>query len=176
MKLEPLILLIIIVIVTAIVLLYLSRSTKRLRRMKIEMDKDWSDIEFLLKQRQDELPRLVQTCRSYMPDEEKSLQCVRAARAGYTHAVTLPEKAQAARAINTAIESLLATAKRYPSLQKNTAFGHIQARVCEIEERIAERREIYNDDVKQFNGRLTTFPSSIPARIAKLKPRPLFIP
>ncbi len=168
--------LIIAVVVIAAFLLYLSRTAKRLRQIKIEMDKDWSDIELLLKERQDELPRLIQTCRSYMVNDEKTLELVRATRAQSTGAVTLPEKAQAAAAMNEAIERLLAVASRYPDLQKNSAFGQIQARVCEIEERIAERRDLYNSDVCRFNARLKAFPSSIPARIAKIQPRPPFIP
>jgi LemA protein len=168
-------LIIVIVAIIGLVFLYYFRTQKRMRRMKIEMDKSWSDIELLLKQRQDELPRLIQTCRSYMSEGERSLESVRTARASLARAASLSEKARATTAIHEAVASLLAAAQRYPGLQRDNAFSQIQARIGEIEERIAERQELYNDDVSRFNASLAAFPGRIPARIANLQPRPLFL-
>jgi LemA protein len=165
---------VIIAVIVMIVVIYFLRSSKKLKRMKNELDKDWSDIEFLFKQRQDELPRLVQTSRSYMPEEKKVLDSVAAARALYQRATTREQKAIANAVIGEKLQDLLTAAGKHPGLQNDNSFGQVQARISEIEERITERCDLYNQDVNRFNRSVSRFPTSISARLASLKPRQLY--
>lgn len=171
---EHVIPIIVIAVIVVLVLIYVMRTMKSLKRMKNELDRGWSDIEFLFKQENDELPRLLQVSRSYMPEEKRALESVSAARAVYQRAATAEQKAAANAAIGEALKALFAAASKHPDLQKNNTFAQLQTRISEIEERIAERCDLYDGDVSRFNARILHFPRSIPARLAGLKPRPLY--
>lgn len=176
MQTESIIIIAVVCAIIILVSLYLARSGKKLRRMKNELDKDWSDIEFLFKQRQDELPRLIQTSRSYMPEEKHVLDSISKARTGYQRAVTGEQKAEANAAISEKLKGLFAAAAKHSDLQNDNTFGQVQMRIFELEERITERRDLYRDDVSRFNARLARFPASLSARIAGLKPRLVYEP
>jgi len=165
---------IVIVAIILLILIYFSRSTKALRRLKNELDKDWSDIEFLFKQRQDEVPRLIQTSRSYMPGEKPVLDSVSAARALYQRATTADQKAAANTAIGETLTELFEVAGKHSDLRKNNSFVQLQTRIEELDERISERCDLYRDGVTRFNTRIAHFPGSIVARFAGLDPRPLY--
>jgi LemA protein len=164
---------VVIAVIIIVVLLYLSRSSKNLRLLKNELDRDWSDIEFLFKQRQDELPRLIQTSRSYMPGEKRTLDSVSAARALYQRATTAEQKAAANAVIGEALKDLFAVAGKHSDLQNDNTFAQLQTRIEEIDERISERCDLYSDGVNRFNIRLGRFPGSVVARFAGIEPRPL---
>jgi LemA protein len=152
-----------------VIFLYISHSTKSLRRFKNELDKDWSDLEFLFKQRQDELPRLIQTSRSYMPGEKRILDSVSAARTVYQRATTGEQKAAANAVISQTLTDLFAAARKHADLQNNNTFVQLQTRIEEIDERISERCDLYNESVDRFNARVTRFPG----RLAGLQLRAL---
>ena len=46
----------------------------------------WANIDVLLKQRHDELPKLVETCKRYMQFEQETLEKVMRARASVSQA------------------------------------------------------------------------------------------
>ncbi|MEJ5210393.1 MAG: LemA family protein, partial [Burkholderiales bacterium] len=50
-------------------------------QLKHNVAKAWANIDVLLKQRHDELPKLVETCRQYMKYEQETLERVMQARA-----------------------------------------------------------------------------------------------
>jgi LemA protein len=157
-----------------LLVIYFRRSTRRLRRMKNDLDKAWSDIEALFKQESDDLPRLIQTSRSYMPEEKPVLDSVSAARAAYQRAATSEQKAAANAAIRESLKHLFAAAEKHRDLQRNSTFAQLQTRISEIEERISDRCDLYDDEVNRFNARITHFPGNIPARFAGLRLRPLY--
>lgn len=58
-----------------------------LASLKHSVSKAWSNIDVLLKQRQDELPKLVETCKQYMKHEQQTLEKVMQARSGVSSAL-----------------------------------------------------------------------------------------
>jgi LemA protein len=64
-------------------------------------------------------------------------------------------------------------AENYPELKADAGFRHLQARISELEEAIADRRELYNESVNLNNIRIQTFPDLIVARLFEFKPAPL---
>ncbi|MDH3370900.1 MAG: LemA family protein, partial [Gammaproteobacteria bacterium] len=50
-------------------------------RLKNNVAQSWSNIDVLMKQRHDELPKLVQACKEYMKHERGVLEAVTEARA-----------------------------------------------------------------------------------------------
>jgi LemA protein len=68
---------------------------------------------------------------------------------------------------------LFALAESYPELKADNGFRHLQTRITELEEAIADRRELYNESVNLNNIRVQTFPDLIVARMFEFKPAQL---
>jgi len=154
--------------------LYLRRSYTSLLRLKNDLEKSFSSIDVLLKQRHDELPKLIQTCRPYMQREQKPLQDVTEARAAYARAGTPVEKAQADHMLTRALDGLFILAQKYPDLKTNANFVQLQKRIGRLEESIAAQGTAHNENVTAFNTRLARVPEFLVARFMRLDPRPLF--
>ena len=143
-------------------------------RTKNSIEKSFADIDRLLKQRHDELPKLLETCRAYLSDEPKMLQSVVETRGAYTRATTPSQKAQADHLLSGALRHLWATAAKNPDLKRNTTFVQLQTRIGQLEERLATGRDRYNQEVSSFNARIARFPHTFVARVGKLRPREPF--
>lgn len=143
-------------------------------RMKHNIEKAWSNIDVLLKQRYDELPKLVKVCEGYMHHEQAVLENVARARSMMDSAGSEREVAAASNAITSALRSLFAVVENYPDLKADRAFRQLQARVSQLEDQIADRRELYNESVNLFNIRIEQFPDVIIAGMMRLIPRDLW--
>jgi LemA protein len=143
-------------------------------RLRNDNDRAWANIDVLLKQRHDEIPNLVETVKGYMQHEQQTLQAVTQARAASMSAAGVGQKAQAEAMMTGALRGLFAVAENYPQLKANEGFLKLQGRISEIEERIADRREFYNDDVNTYNTRIGQIPDVFLASYMGLKPRELF--
>ncbi len=139
-----------------------------------EVDRAWSNIDVLLKQRFDELPKLVDTCKGYMKYEQETLLKIVEARSAWTKAQTVDQKLEANQLSASALKSLFAVAEKYPELKADQNFMQLQGRITQLETEIADRRELYNDASNTFNIRIAQIPDSFVARSLSYSPRPLF--
>ncbi len=139
-----------------------------------DIDKAWSNIDVMLKQRHDELTNLVEVCKGYIQFEQETLVKIAQARAQYAQAVTVGQKAQADRSVATAMQGILAVAENYPQLKASDNFLQLQERITALEDRIADRREFYNDSVNAYNVRMQQMPDALVAGMMHLTPRPMF--
>ena len=137
-------------------------------RLRNDNDRAWANIDVLLKQRHDEIPNLVATVKGYMEHEQQTLLAVTEARAASLSAASVPQKAQAEVVLTGALRGLFAVAERYPNLKANENFLKLQNRITELEERIADRREFFNDDVNTYNTRIYQIPEVLVARLLKV--------
>ena len=142
--------------------------------LKNDIDKAWANIDVMLKQRHDELPKLLDVCKGYMDYERDTLQKITQARSMYQQAVTVDQKAQADRSMTTALRGLFAVAENYPDLKANNNFMQLQTRITDLESQIADRREFYNDSVNTFNIRIQQMPDTFVASFMMVQPRPMF--
>jgi LemA protein len=154
--------------------IYLITIYNSLVRLRNDNDKAWANIDVLLKQRHDELPKLIETCKGYMQYEQETLQKVVQARNAFGQAATVGQKAQADNMITAALKSLFALSESYPDLKANNNFMQLQTRISELEEKIADRREFYNDDVNTYNIRIQELPDVFVAKMIGLARRDLF--
>jgi len=162
-------------IITVIaVILYFVGLYNKLVAFKNNIDRSFSNIDVLLKQRHDELPKLIETCKGYMQYEQKTLQAVTEARTAFMRANTPAEKAQADNMVSGALKSLFAVAEKYPDLKANTNFLQLQGRITDLETKIAAQRGGYNEDVNTFNIRIAQIPASLVAGFMGLQPHALF--
>ena len=127
----------------------------------------------ILKQRHDELPKLVEVCNSYMAHERETLEAVITARNAYGACRNINEKAQAENQIAGALGHLFAVAEQYPDLKANQQFLAIQQRVSALESTIADRREFYNESVNVYNIAIEQIPAVWVAQQTGYTSRPL---
>jgi len=155
-------------------ILYFMTVYNSLVAIRNEVDRAWANIDVLLKQRFDELPKLVDTCKGYMKYEQETLQKIVDARTAWMRATTVDQKLEAAGQAAAALKTLLAVAENYPELKANQTFLHLQGRISDLESQIADRRELYNDAVNTHNIRIAQLPDVFVARLLGYMPRPLF--
>ena len=142
--------------------------------LKNNIGRSWANIDVLLKQRHDELPKLVKTCEGYMQHERAVFDKLSEARGALVGARSIPERAEAEGLLSRALGNFFAVAESYPDLKANQSFLQLQSRISELENQIADRREFYNDTVTTFNIRIQQMPDTIVAGWLALKPAELF--
>lgn len=163
------ILLVVIVIIGWLIGVYNS-----LVRLKNNIQKAWSNIDVLLKQRHDELTKLMSSVKGYMKHEEGVLTKITQARTAFLDAKSVGDVAKADNMMTSTLKSLFAVAENYPELKADRSFAQFQGRISEIEEQIADRREFYNDSVNTFNIRIEQIPDMFVARMLGYTRKDLF--
>ncbi len=164
---------VVIVALIALAFIYLAMLYNGLVSLKNNVKEAWSNIDVLLKQRHDELPKLIETCKQYMAYEKDTLEKVMQARAGVQQAMQSGDAAvvgPAENSLRASIGKLYAVAEAYPQLKANESFQQLQTRITGLENAIADRREFYNDSVNLYNTRIQQFPDLIIANNFGFKP------
>jgi LemA protein len=138
------------------------------------IDKAWANIDVLLKQRHDELPRLVEAVRGLMGFERDVLEEVSALRAGYRPDDPIDRQGAVAAATTLGVKHLLAVVESYPDIKSHGNVMALQAEIARLEGMLADRRELYNDMVYRFNTRVRTMPAVLIAGIFGWRQRPFF--
>ncbi|MDB6085160.1 MAG: LemA family protein [Gammaproteobacteria bacterium] len=121
----------------------------------------WANIDVLLKQRHDELPKLIETCKRYMQFEQETLEKVMRARTSVDQASAsgnIAAVGAAEQLLRSGVTRLFAVAESYPDLKSDETFKQLQGRITSLEESIADRRELYNDQVNLNNIRVRVVP------------------
>lgn len=143
-------------------------------RLKNNVSEAWSNIDVLLKQRHDELPKLIEACKQYMQHERGVLEKVTEARAAVHSAREAGDMSALGGAesdLRTRLARLFAVAENYPELRANENFQHLQDRISQLEAQIADRREFYNDTVNANNIRIDQFPDNVIATLFRFEPK-----
>jgi LemA protein len=158
---------VVILALCAALIVYLVGVYNGLVNLRENVKVAWSNIDVLLKQRHDELPKLVETCKRYMQFEQETLEKVMRARASVSQASTSGNVAAVGAAeqqLRSGVTQLFAVAENYPQLKSDETFKQLQGRITALEESIADRRELYNDQVNLNNIRVTVFPDVLIAQ------------
>ena len=142
--------------------------------MKNNIARSWANIDVLLKQRHDELPKLVKVCEAYMQHERAVFDKLSEARGAIAQARTVGQRADAENQVTKALGGFFAVAENYPDLKANQSFLALQQRISDLENQIADRREFYNDTVTMFNTRIQQIPDSWVAGGMNLQSAELF--
>ena len=151
-----------------LLILYLIMIYNGLVSLKHAVTKAWSNIDVLLKQRHDELPKLVETCKQYMQYEQETLEKVMQARNAVYAAREKGNVGAVGKAesqLRMGLGSLFAVAENYPDLKANETFIHLQTRISSLENSVADRREFYNEAVNNNNVRIEQFPDVLIANM-----------
>lgn len=137
-------------------------------------DKAWSNIDVVLKQRHDQLPNLVSAVRGVMSYEQGVLTRVTEARAAYSPTAPIPAQAATSEETTAAVRSLFAVVERYPELKSAENVRDLQSQIERLEDMIADRRELYNDQIYRYNTRIDQVPGALIAPVFGWQPREFF--
>ncbi|MBK9322939.1 MAG: LemA family protein [Bdellovibrionaceae bacterium] len=143
-------------------------------RLRNQLERAWANIDVILKQRSDEIPNLVQVIEQYAGYEAGLLQKLADARSNYGRAQNVDEKIRSSNEMALALSGVFAIGEAYPELKANENFNTLQQRISQLETTLADRREVYNETVANFNTRLDQFPDVIAARILNYQRQTMF--
>jgi LemA protein len=162
--------------ICVVTLIYGISLYNNLVSLKHAVGKAWANIDVLLIQRHDELPKLVEVCKQYKQFEQETLQRVIEARS----MVQTARQGQDVEALGKAegmlrmgLGNIFAVAEAYPELKTNENFMQLQARITGLENGIADRRELYNESVNIYNVGIEQFPAVLIANMFAYQPKPL---
>ncbi len=113
-----------------------------------------------LKQRHDQLPNLVSAVRGVMAFEEQVLEEVTRARAAYEPDAPVHDQAVVSEQTSQAVRSLFATVENYPELKSHANVMALQEEIERLETLIARRRELFNNQVYQYNSTILQVPAT----------------
>ena len=154
--------------------LYFVSIYNGLVRLSRNIDKAWSNIDVILKQRHDEVPKLIKVCEGYMTHERQTLEKVTQARTACMQAKGVEDSAQKENMLSGVLKTLFAVAENYPDLKANQSFMQLQQRISYLENQIADRREFFNDSTNQYNIRIHQIPDMWVAGMLRFSDRELF--
>lgn len=153
---------------------YVINVYNQLVRLRERVDQAKRNIDVLLKQRQDELRKLIDAASEFMDQEERVLTQLTEAREQAAQAETPTEQAAADQQVRRALMDFEARAEAYPELRSQENMMQFQKRISDVESQLADRRELYNEAVTQHNTRIAQFPYLIFARQFGFEERELF--
>ena len=138
-----------------------------------EADRAFANVDVSLKQRHDEIPRLVEICRGYMAHEKKLLETVASLRTQLLGARDVDTKVVAENALAELLSRVFVLSEDYPELKANEFFLSLHKRLTDSENEIADRRELFNASVMGYNILIESFPALMLARIFGWRARPM---
>lgn len=142
--------------------------------LRNQLERAWGNIDVILKQRFDEIPKLIQVIEQHAGYEAGLLKTLAEARAHYMSSKTRNEKIRASQEANQALRGLVAIGEAYPALKASDSFLQLQSRVSQLESTIADRRESYNEMVANFNTRIGQFPDVLVANLLRFERQDMY--
>jgi len=159
-----------IVVIMAMIAAYNSFVVKR-----NNVDNALSAVDTQLKLRFDLIPNLVATVQTYAKHESETLSKITAYR---SHAMdpgtSIVERMECGTAVSGLMHNIMLQLERYPVLQANTNFIHLQRTLNEIEAQLSAARRTYNAAATEYNTSIQLFPNCIFASLFHFARRPLF--
>jgi LemA protein len=115
----------------------------------------WNEIDALLRQRHDEIPKIVEMCEPYLRGERALFDRLLESRAAVFAARQTRDADALSRAehsLRAAATSLLARAAAQPELVASPAFGLLRQRQATLDLELKDRLDRYNESVREYNA------------------------
>jgi LemA protein len=154
----------IVVAIVVLIVIWLFFTYNGLVTARNRTQEAWSEIDVELKRRHDLIPNLVSTVQGYMGHERGTLEAVTNARANAVAAGATGDTAkigQAENMLSQSLRSLFAVSENYPDLKAISAFTNLQETLTATEDKIEFSRRFYNGNVRDYNIKLQTLPTSL---------------
>jgi LemA protein len=167
-------LLIVVIVVVVLVAAFAISMYNRLVRLRNRVEETWAQIDVQLRRRHDLIPNLVETVKGYAAHEQETFDRVTQARAAAVAATGPAAQAQAEAELSRALVNLRAVAEAYPQLRANENFMALQAELGNTEDQIAQARQIYNANVREYDTAREVFPTNLVAGIFNFEEKEYF--
>lgn len=175
----------IVAVVVVVALLWLAGAYNALVALRNRYKTAFSQIDVQLKRRHDLIPNLVETAKGYLAHEKGTLEAVTQARGNAISAMqkaasnpgnpaAMAGLAAAESQLNGVLGRLFAVAEAYPDLKANQNMIALQQELSATENQVAAARQIFNNNVMQYNTRLETFPTNLVGNALGFAPAQLF--
>ena len=169
-----------ITIIAAVLLLFLAAGFfgwlvslyNSLVQVRNNMGKAWENIDVLLIQRNEELPKVIAIVKLYAGHEQDLLHSLTALRLAYANARNTAAGTNIENQLRQRLQALAGLGERYPDLKANQPFAQLMARVAAIEDGVADRRTFFNETVNIYNTQIGLFPQMIFAGLLNYERQP----
>lgn len=164
----------ILLAVLAVPVLWVIFAYNQLIKGRMRTKEAWSDIQAQLKRRRNLIPNLVDTVEGYMEHEKEVLTKITEARSKAQQAEDVKKQEEAENMLSESLKSLFAVAEDYPDLKADENFRELQREITDTENKILSARRFYNNNVRDYNILIESFPSNIIANLFSFKKEDLF--
>ncbi len=163
-----------IIAAAALIIFWAIAIFNKFIRLRTRVREANSDIDVQLKRRYDLIPNLVETVKGYMAHERQVLENVTKARTEAMNAKGIENKAEKENMLSNTLKTLFAVSENYPDLKANANFLDLQRELTDTENKIQAARRFYNNNVRDLNILVQTFPPRIIAGIFNFGKEPFF--
>lgn len=141
-------------------------------QVRNNINKAWKNIDVLLLQRNEELPKLIDLCKAYVTYEEDTLKSLTTLRIAFGNAQSVVAKTNIENQVLGRLAELRGAGERHPDLKGNALYLKLQERITDLEAMIADRRAFFNDTVNIYNTQIEQVPQMCFAKLLRYKPHP----
>lgn len=142
-------------------------------RLGFANDQAFANIDSVLRQRHEEISKLVNACQAYVEHERGVLEELTRLRTQADEAHGVDQKVKAENAIARQLGRLRLVLEAYPDLKASQNFMQTQQRMSEIETKINDRREFFNASATEYNTYIRQFPPLLLAPVLGFRKRAL---
>jgi len=152
---------------------YLISLFNGLIQVKNNIGKAWHNIDVLLLQRNEELPKLIEVAKAYAMYEKEVLEEIVRLRKKYGLVKRTDQKTDIENQLSMKLRQILAIGERYPDLRADGLYRKVEQRISELEGMIADRRTFFNDTAAIYNIQIEQVPQILFARLLGFRRHPL---
>jgi LemA protein len=133
----------------------------------------WNDLDTLLRQRHDEIPKIAEFCELHLANERPLVERLLAARTAVFAARQTrdaDELGAAEASLRAAATALMTRAAAHPDLAASPAFGLLRQRQATLDLELKDRRDGYNEAVRKYNAAIGRVPGRVVALLTAFPP------
>ena len=133
----------------------------------------WNDLDTLLRQRHDEIPKLAEMCEPHLANGGPLVERLLEARTAVFAARQTRDADELGRAeagLRAAATALMARAAAHPDLVASPAFGLLRQRQATLDLELKDRSDGYNDAVRVYNAAIGRVPGRVVALLGAFRP------
>ncbi|UCC92498.1 MAG: LemA family protein [Thermoplasmata archaeon] len=125
------------------------------------IDSQWAQVTNEYQRKIDLIPELVATVDDYQEFEQSTLENITALRSQWMEAKTTEDQVNITSELDRALIDIVLTYEAYPYLQSIEAVRDLMVALEGTENRITVERMRYNEDVRDYNSDVRSFPRSL---------------
>lgn len=139
-------------------------------RLKMKVKQAKSSIDVYCQQRFDLIPNLIETVKGYMKHEKEVFDNITRLRIEYNNTKDI----KVSQELNKKMNNIIAVAEDYPDLKSSEQFLNLQKNLEKIESQLQAARRIYNNDVTNYNTKISIVPYNVIAEMFNFERESLF--